>query len=64
MGAIDIDLTIEASEEAKICLNCNKIKCNASSCVRYKRKLEQLKWERLHQNEKNKNREENSKCED
>lgn len=34
--SVSIDLTIDASEEAKICLNCDKKKCFPSKCKRLK----------------------------
>lgn len=38
---VDSDLTIDASEEAKICFTCDKKRCTPVSC----KKLKQLKEE-------------------
>lgn len=43
MTAIDIDLTLNASEEAKICLNCKKSKCTPVNCQRFKQRKKELK---------------------
>lgn len=40
---IDLDLVIDASEEAKICLNCGKKKCTPAHCKRLNDKLKELK---------------------
>ena len=44
---VDTDLTIEASEEAKICLNCEKKKCNSAKCKRIKQKIKELRQNKL-----------------
>lgn len=43
---VDIDLTIDASAEAKICLTCTKKKCTPNFCKRLAAKLEELERER------------------
>lgn len=48
--AVDIDLTVEPSEEAKICLNCDKRKCTPNHCKRLEKKKKEL--EQLHRDEK------------
>lgn len=40
-----IDLTFDASEEAKICLNCNKLKCTPNKCLRFEQMSKKLKQE-------------------
>ena len=40
---VDIDITVSASEEAKICLNCDKPKCLPYDCQRYKQAMEKIK---------------------
>ena len=40
---VDIDLTLDATEEAQICLNCNKTKCRPTNCKRLKERLKELK---------------------
>lgn len=40
---VDSDLMIDASEEAKICLNCEKEKCNSTVCKIFKQKKKELK---------------------
>ena len=42
MGVIDIDLVLTPSEEAKICLYCDKQKCNPN-CTRRKEKMQEIK---------------------
>ena len=37
--SVSIDLTIDASDEAKICLNCTKKQCRPTNCRRIKRFL-------------------------
>lgn len=39
---IDGDFVITPSEEAKICLNCEKLKCNPNNCERFRGKLREL----------------------
>ena len=36
MKTVDIDLTLDVTEEAKICLNCDKKKCFPSHCKRFR----------------------------
>ena len=55
MKKISIDSTIDASEEAKICLSCNKPRCTPDNCLRYKEMKDKLKQEKLHQIENLKN---------
>lgn len=43
MKKVDIDLTIDASEEAKICLTCTKKKCTPNYCDRLEQKTKELK---------------------
>ena len=62
--SVDTDLTIEPSEEAKICLTCDKRKCTPNGCRRLKQKKKELKQKQLHENKKSENQEEISKCED
>lgn len=40
---IDSDFVITPSEEAEICLSCDKPKCNAHYCTRIKEKLQEIK---------------------
>lgn len=40
---IDTDLAIDASKEAKICLNCDKKKCFPDNCKRFKQSLKNMK---------------------
>ena len=40
---IDTDLAIDASEEAKICLNCDKKRCCPDKCKRLRQGLENMK---------------------
>ena len=40
---VNINLTITASEEAKICLTCDKPKCSPDRCERFKLSKEKLK---------------------
>ena len=47
-----IDLSIDASEEAKICLNCERPKCSPNKCIRYKQMKDKLKQDKLHRNKK------------
>lgn len=49
---VDTDLIIEASEEAKICLNCGKPKCTPANCERLKTKTKELKAKRRRNNGK------------
>lgn len=42
---IDLDLVIDASEEAKICLNCTKKECRPMNCTRYKQLKKQNRKE-------------------
>ena len=42
-GSVSIDLTVSVSEEAKICLNCDKQKCSPNGCERYKRLMKEIK---------------------
>ena len=44
------DYVITPSEEAQICLNCEKFKCVPNNCDRFKRKMDELK-ERRQSNE-------------
>ena len=43
---VSIDLSVCASEEAKICLNCELPRCSPYDCVRFKRMKEELKQEK------------------
>ena len=45
-GSVSIDLTVSVSEEAKICLNCDKQKCSPSGCERYRRLMKEIKTTR------------------
>lgn len=49
MKKVSIDLTIDASEEAKICLSCERPRCTPDNCLRYKEMKNKLKQEKLHQ---------------
>lgn len=40
---VSIDLTIDASEEAKICLNCERKKCTPDHCRRLEQKMKEMK---------------------
>ena len=40
---VDIDLVIDPSEEAKICVNCKKVKCSPTQCLRYSEEKKKLK---------------------
>ena len=62
-GYISIDLTVCASKEAKICLNCDRKRCTPNECERYDRMKAELK-QTTPKRKNLKNREEKSKCED
>ena len=40
---VDIDLTLDVTEEAKICFTCNKKKCSPNHCKRYKQGMKNIK---------------------
>lgn len=48
MKKVSIDLTVDASAEAKICLSCERPRCIPHNCVRYKQMKDKLKQEKLH----------------
>ena len=43
---IDTDLAIDASDEAKICLNCEKERCFSSNCKKYKEAMKAIRQAR------------------
>ena len=43
MQVVDTDFVITPSEEAKICLYCDRTKCSPHTCTRIKEKLQEIK---------------------
>lgn len=53
MQKVTIDLSICASEEAQICLNCELPKCSPYECERFKQMKKKLKQEKATPKQKN-----------
>ena len=51
--SVDTDLTIEPSEEAKICLTCTRKRCTLTDCSRLKQMKEELKQKKTTPKQKN-----------